>query len=340
MIQRYAAEREDVRIYTVNTTIRYREIYDLRTWKRVLSGGLQCLRDIPRLLLLLLIRRPHVVHHVTSGQLSVLKDIVFMTLTRIVRVPTVYHIRFGRVPEIAESGTREWRWISRAMRMAHTVVAIDRVTEAAIAKHLPDVRLKRIPNCVAPDELPPPVGGCNGERVVLYLGWVIPTKGMDELIEAWARLNPQGWHLRVVGRGDAAYRERLMEQHRPNGVEFTGEMAHDEAMIALAEADVFVLPSYTEGFPNVVLEAMTLGKPIVATSVGAIPEMLADGCGLLIPPRNIDALTDALSRLLRNADLRSCLGSRARERVLEEFAIDTVFGQLMMVWQNAAGMEK
>jgi glycosyltransferase involved in cell wall biosynthesis len=175
----------------------------------------------------------------------------------------------------------------------------------------------------------------------LYLGWVIPTKGIDELIEAWARLDLQRWRLRIIGPlGDVGYEERLMAQHRPNGAEFVGEMSHNEAMIALAKADAFVLPSYTEGFPNVVLEAMALGKPIVATRVGAIPEMLADGCGVLVAPRDVEALTDALSRVLQSNDLQYALGSRARDRALKEYRIDAVFGQLEKVWRNAARAER
>jgi glycosyltransferase involved in cell wall biosynthesis len=94
-----------------------------------------------------------------------------------------------------------------------------------------------------------------------------------------------------------------------------------------------VLPSYSEGFPNVVLEAMTLGKAIVATSVGAVPEMLSDGCGVLVPPGNIEELDRALSRVVGEAELRATLGRRARARALARFSIDAVFPQYRAVWE-------
>ena len=65
----------------------------------------------------------------------------------------------------------------------------------------------------------------------------------------------------------------------------------------LSASDVFVLPSYTEGFPNVIIEAMAMGKPIIATSVGAIPEMLDEGCGVVVPPKDADSLQKALQKV-------------------------------------------
>lgn len=129
----------------------------------------------------------------------------------------------------------------------------------------------------------------------------------------------------------------LANRCRDSNVEFVGELAHYDAMVAMSKADVFVLPSHTEGFPFVVLEAMTLGKAIVATRVGAIPEMLADGCGVLVDPKDPVGLADALKRVMASETLRHEMGNRARERALREYSIDTVFEQLKTIWTEAAG---
>jgi glycosyltransferase involved in cell wall biosynthesis len=170
----------------------------------------------------------------------------------------------------------------------------------------------------------------------MFLGWVIPTKGVGELVEAWSRLNPKGWRLIVAGPVEEAYKAELLKTHRPEGVEFTGELGHEEAMKLMAGADLFVLPSYTEGFPNVILEAMALGRPIVATAVGAIPEMLSDGCGVLIKPRSAEELAEALSRVLSDPGLREGLGSRARTRALEEFSLGAVFARYRELWKSCS----
>jgi glycosyltransferase involved in cell wall biosynthesis len=93
-----------------------------------------------------------------------------------------------------------------------------------------------------------------------------------------------------------------------------------DATALLAELDVFVLPSWVEGLPIVVLEAMAQRKPVVATPVGGTPELVADGeTGLLVPPRDPEALAAALRRLLEDPDLARRLGEAGRARVAERF---------------------
>jgi glycosyltransferase involved in cell wall biosynthesis len=339
LLLRYAATRPDVQFDVVDIAPRWRAIHDLALWKRVVGGGAQLLRDVARFLWTLLRRRPDAVHLTTSGQLAILRDLAFGLVAAALRVPVVYHLRFGRVPEIARANTREWRLLRRAMARAARVIPIDLETEQAIRTHAPEVRVERVPNCVNPAELPSSPSQRPSRPTVMYLGWVIPTKGIAELVEAWARLAPTGWRLLAAGPGDEAYRRALLDRFQPAGIEFPGELGHDEAMREMAAADVFVLPSYTEGFPNVVLEAMTLGKAIVATEVGAIPEMLAGGAGLTVPPRSVDALTTALGRVLSDGVLRQELGGRASERALSEYAIDVVFERYKRIWMGKAVVE-
>lgn len=336
MLLRYAESRPDVRFHVVDIAPRWRTIHDLAVWKRVVGGGVQLLRDVTRFTWTLVRRRPHVVHLTTSGQLALVRDIVFGAIARLFRVPVTYHLRFGRVPEIAAAGTREWRLLRRAMAEATWVIPIDSATEAAIRAHAPDVPVERIPNCIDPSELPPPPPARPSPRTAMYLGWVVPTKGISELADAWARLAPAGWRLVAAGPCEPGYREELTQRGVP-GLELPGELLHDEAMRQLAAADVFVLPSYTEGFPNVVLEAMALGKAIVATSVGAIPEMLAGGAGITVEPRDVEALTTALGQVIDDDKLREELGGRARERVLSEYSIRAVFARYSGIWSGRAG---
>ena len=117
-----------------------------------------------------------------------------------------------------------------------------------------------------------------------------------------------------------------------------GEVPHAEIPLLMSTADVFVLPSHTEAFPNVILEAMSLARAIVATSVGAIPEMLRDGddlCGQLVPPRDAAALEDALADLLGDPLLRERLGQRARQLVARRFDVEVVCDQYLDLWMGA-----
>jgi glycosyltransferase involved in cell wall biosynthesis len=217
-----------------------------------------------------------------------------------------------------------------------TVIAIDATTERALRQHAPSANVVRIPNCVDVGRMPAsgPDRQADGARFIMFLGWMVATKGVRELLAAWSRARRPGWRLRMAGPADARYLADLRRDLDLTDVEFTGELAHDDAMSMLAASDAFVLPSHTEGFPNVVLEAMALAKPIVATRVGAIPEMLTDGCGVLIEPRDEQALCDALGRLMDDAPVRRELGRRARARVVAEYSVESVFTRYLSLWSE------
>ena len=132
----------------------------------------------------------------------------------------------------------------------------------------------------------------------------------------------------------------MLRRFRPDRLEFLPEQPHDEALRLLAASEVFVLPSYTEGFPNSVMEAMATGLAVVATDVGAVPEMLSEGCGLLVPPRDVVALRDALARVTADDALRAELGRRAREKARAEYAMGIAFKRLVDVWTQAVRAER
>jgi glycosyltransferase involved in cell wall biosynthesis len=336
MIFRYAAERKDVELHSVNTAPRWRAVDDLSVWKRILGGSLQFLRDFAALVKTLLQSKTDVIHLTTSGQLGVLRDLGISLIAKAFGVPFVYHIRFGRIPTMALENSWEWRLISYVMRQSFVTIAIDQLTFEAVKKHVPTARVELVPNCIHLAELPPAHLGRSPVQIAFFVGWVIPAKGIAELVEAWALLNPSGWQLKIVGPGDRAYQQALLEQFRPTSLEFLGEMPHAKAMELMAGCDLFVLPSYTEGFPNVILEAMALEKPILATDVGAIPEMLSGGCGMLVKPRDVQGLVVALRGLLADRERRLEMGKLARERAVSNYSIDAVFARYMTIWKSAA----
>lgn len=335
MVSKYAESRVDVQFSIINTAPRWRAIHDRSLWKRAIGGGLQFVRDILLICWALTTCRFDAIHLTTSGQLAVIRDLGVTFIAQLFRVPFIYHIRFGRVPQIAFAKKIEWRLMARVMLRANKVVTIDKATKEAVNKYLPAANVDLIPNCFNFEDLPLVSTSIHTLQTALFIGWVIPTKGIAELIEVWAQLKPPGWRLQIVGPGDTAYCNRLIQQYSPDGVEFLGELPHPQAMELLATCNLFVLPSYTEGFPNVILEAMALGKAIVATEVGAIPEMLNNNCGLLIQPKDVKSLANSLLKLIKDAALRTELGTRARKRAITNYSIDQVFSRYMLLWRQA-----
>tara|TARA_A100001391_G_C5079914_1_gene279859 strand:- start:3024 stop:4055 length:1032 start_codon:yes stop_codon:yes gene_type:complete len=335
MILRYADSIQNIHIDKIDIATRWRAIHDLARWKRIVGGGIQLCRDVFLLLWQLIFYRPQVIHLTTSGQFGITRDLAMIRLANVFGVPTVYHIRFGRIPDIAQRNTAEWHRISRAMRLVSTVVAIDLATRHAIERYLPNANVVRIPNCIDPDELPPYDTPSSPSKTLVYIGHVIPAKGIEELLEAWAGLGPTDWRLQIIGPCSSAFRESLL-RFPQDRIVFEGEYSHENAMVELAQADALVLPSYTEGFPNVVLEAMALRKPVVATKVGAIPEMLADFSDLLVEPHDSRQLQDAIRNLMNNPEKYAASAEQAYRKAENEYFIDPVFRTLRAVWENAA----
>ena len=154
-----------------------------------------------------------------------------------------------------------------------------------------------------------------GKRVLLYVGFSTPRKGLEYLGQALNELGPE-CRLLIVGTWERGYRERFYASLSPHSRDRVIEAGYlpDEVMpFYYSLADVFVLPSLLEGFGLPLVEAMACGTPIVATTAGSIPEVVGDA-GLLVPAMDSRALADALRDLLANELLRHDLGARGVER--------------------------
>jgi teichuronic acid biosynthesis glycosyltransferase TuaC len=139
-------------------------------------------------------------------------------------------------------------------------------------------------------------------EAVVYIGRMDMKKGLGELVEAAASLHAErpGLHVYLIGEGsDRPVIENAIQAHNAAGyIHALPECTFDDVAVWMTAADLVTLPSYMEGCPNVVLEALACGRPVVATNVGGIPEIMSDRCGLLVPPRDSIALAQALASAL------------------------------------------
>ncbi len=150
----------------------------------------------------------------------------------------------------------------------------------------------------------------------LYIGRLLYEKGIDVLIRAVAKL--ESGRLLIVGEGPAAGElKALANELGTERVKFAGYLTGDELRMTIARAQFVVLPSRLyENLPFSIMEAFASGKPVVATDLGGIPEMVEDGVnGFLFPNGDVDALADRISRLLSDPELRARMGAAGREKV-------------------------
>jgi teichuronic acid biosynthesis glycosyltransferase TuaC len=151
-----------------------------------------------------------------------------------------------------------------------------------------------------------------------------PAKGTAELLGAFTRLAEKSAHVRLLLVGDgpeaASLQRKLMERGLADRVVLAGRRAPEEVARWLQAADAFVLASHAEGLPNVVLEAMASGLPVVATDVGGTNEAVVHGVsGLLVPHREVGALAEAMARVSEDHELAARFGAEARKRVERNF---------------------
>ncbi len=335
LMDEYVKGIDDVELSFVNTAPKKRSMEGRTLWDRVVVQGTQMFKMNWQMKKLLKAEKHDAVHMTTSGQLATFRDIMMLKAAKKMGVPTVYHIRFGRVPEIAKDNTGEWKRLKKAMLLADKVIAIDTKTLGEIKKYAPEANVCYVPN---PFDMSKTVGveiAKELKKEVVFVGWVIKTKGIEELLCAWqntAQKYPD-WMLKIIGPCNEDYKKELCTKYSCKNVIFAGEQSHDEVMKNVSDAAVFTLPSYTEGFPNAVLEAMALEKPIVATSVGAIPDML-EGCGFVIAPRNSDELEKAFDRMLSDENLRCEFSKKAKQKLIDEYTIEKIFAVYNDLWKE------
>lgn len=281
------------------------------------------------------------VHISSSASFSLFKDYTMIRIAKHYKCKTALHLHFGRIPQLYSTNNWEWQMIARIGKIVDYVVVMDNASLSTLQNAGFD-NVHYIPNPVSDsvirmsNQIPVP------ERVsnqLLFVGHGYKTKGVYELVEGCRDV--ENVTLRVVGRFHESIKSELMQiaNTRDNGnwITFVGELPHDKVIEEMLTSDIFVFPSYTEGFPNVILEAMACGCAIVSSNVGAIPEMLdvnGDACGLCFEPKKSEEVTKAVSILIASPELKNNLKRRAKERVCLHYSLPNVWCHFIKLWLN------
>lgn len=272
--------------------------------------------------------------------------------------PTVTMVRAGSFALVARSrkarvfvhahggGLRFWlrgrprRMLTRmALAPCHAVIAVAEGERRVLSSVLGPDRVRLVENGVDVHRFD--VGDRAGVDVrpprVLYAGLLTPRKGVVDLLAASAELVARGVVHELILAGGTPDEGRTAEDEVRAAAhpcaQFLGPQPHERMPELYRQADVFVLPSWWEAFPISLLEAMASGLPVIATSVGDIPTLVEDGVtGILTAPKDVDALTEALERLLADPDLRRRMGEAGRLRVQTSYRVDVCARRLERIF--------
>lgn len=182
-------------------------------------------------------------------------------------------------------------------------------------------------------------------KQVLFVGRLAAVKGLPMLLEAWAKVAKQYPKVTLKLVGDGPDRNSLQQQVSAlglaNRVIFTGYQSQAQVRQHLVDTDVFVMASFAEGVPVVLMEAMAAGVPVVATRIAGVSELVEDGrSGLLVPPGNAHALAEAMTTLIGDAALRRQFGGVGRAHVEAQFDVNREADKLHRLFMQVIGEEQ
>lgn len=344
MVSYYKGDgKGDVKLYPSSFD---RHIYlssgDVPFWKRIFSGIKEQSAAVRKAKKLMKAERPDVVHICTSAEFGLIKDLLLINAAKRIGAKTAVHLHFGRTPDLLKNNNWESKLFRRVLRNCDVAIAMNHPTMEALklngfenARYLPNPLSLSIINQVKEYE-----GKIERQsNQILYVGHVARTKGVYELVEACTKI--KGIKLRIVGKCPTVDKENLLKIACSKGnckwIEFVGEVSHDQVLKEFFEAGVFAFPSYSEGFPNVILEAMACGCPIASSNVGAIPEMLdieGTPCGLCYEPKSSEEVLRTLLTLIYDEKQKLLLSDRAKARVNAMYAIPKVWEQMVNIWRS------
>lgn len=330
-------EAQGVDYGIVNTSPKRRRLDGQSKLERVTGGFRSLVTTVKRLVQDSRTHKPTALHIATSGNISLIRDTAVALVGKTLRANVVLHLHHGRLPKILQRRSLERTLMDILARLIDTLIVLDKSSADEADKRWRNISVEVIANPVARRDAAI-VSESSETQNILYLGWVVPNKGVEDLLEVWGRLAPKfpDWRLNLVGGVAEDYRAELSTRYASERWKITGEVTHGQAMQTLGASDILVLPSYSEGFPNVILEAMSFGKPVVATTVGGIPEMLSQGEGLLVSPGALLELQAALSKLMADDTYRTETGSKGHERVNQEYDVSLVVHGYRRLWEGAS----
>lgn len=280
--------------------------------------------------------RPDVVHIHTAENFSFLRKSAYVLLTRYVwHRPVILHVHGPTFDRFVAEASLPLGMLQRIVFDASAaIVVLSPYWERALSPYLPAEKMVVLRNAIETDEYEP---RCNAERAhVVFVSNHVPRKGIREFAAAIDRLLGSGADFRVSIAGSGPldhYAEELAERY--GNVEYLGYVSEERKRDLLCAASIYVLPAYAEGLPIGVLEGMAGGNAIVATAVGGIPDVVDDEGGKLVPPRDAEALTEALGSLVE-APKRACeRGEHNVERV-EAYTWSRVVPRLTDLYERVA----
>lgn len=327
----------------MNTAFRFKSNLVNNIFQRILQGVIDGVFVNVLFFAYIIKFRPQTVHYTSSASYALVKDLLVIIIAKLFGLRFIIHWHFGRIPSLIKSNNIEWHIFKRISQMTNLSIVLDKESLLSL-KESGINNIALIPNPISAD-LSVFAGKFNTSKKTIksgtfvFVGHIIPAKGVIDLIKACCEIKAK-IKLLLIGPVNDQFRKQLtslaVENNRSKLIEWIGEIPREDVFIYLESANALCLPSYTEGFPNVIIEAMAFGCPIIATRVGAIEEMVISDdfgpAGICIEPSNIQQLIDALDYVMKNSAETMEYAINGNKRVISKYTLQDIYHHYENEW--------
>ena len=305
---------------------------------RVILGIKDYFFSILKIIRRLLIFNNDIVYVSSSGSFGLIRDFLILILCKLFNVKFIIHFHFGRIPSMNDDNNWEKKMLFLLVRFSTKTIVLDKNSYNVLnilynnIEFLPnplskDVKLFADSSSILKRE----------KRRILFVGEMLESKGIFDLIEACRDI--ADIKLILVGFINEETSNRIWQQfglnEKHNWIEVKGFLNHKDVINEMLVCDLFVFPSHTEGFPNVIIEAMYCECTIIASSVGEIPEMLdvdsLNPSGICIKKRDVKGIKAKIIYFLQNSIKSEGYGKNARARVVKEYGMTSVISKFKSI---------
>jgi glycosyltransferase involved in cell wall biosynthesis len=303
-----------------------------------------------QLAIALLARRAAIVHLNTSlNARAYWRDLAYLLVAKACGSRVLYQVHGGALPQRFFGRSRILAACLRGvLQLPDVIVVLARVELEAYRAFVPRQQIVRLPNgidCALYPKFQAVHRDPSLPLQLLYMGRLAREKGLYDVLEGLRIARAQGAQTRLViagsGPEEAALKRRVRQLGLASTVAFVGPMFGESKVKLLGESDAFFLTSYAEGLPYALLEGMAAGMPVIATPVGAIPDVVVDGVhGLLVPPRDPEAIARAVERLASDRAPFERMSAACRERIAAGYSIDRLAGRLSRLYSELCSAKR
>lgn len=288
-----------------------------------------------KFLIIILSKRLSLIHIHCSTDRSFYRKMYYIIFSQLIKRKVVLHVHPGRFYDFYESHSKCLKIIIKKMlTKSDAIIVLFEGIKKKFSEMLPAEKIFVLNNPIISRDF-----RCQKKKknkVVLFLGWIIPEKGVYDILEVIPEVVEKEPSVKFVFRGPKEFKKLKLVCEKANfrdHVSVNGWVDEKEKTELLSQSTMLILPSYTEGFPNVILEAMASCLPIIATQVGAIPEILQEGInGFLVPPGDIVTMKEKIFQILKDPGYFSRMGEINQKLVREKYDIKVIGKRLEEIY--------